>query len=253
MNTQLRDFFDALSCARDSEAVRELTLRFFAAQGYPDIAFGYTFGARSQAPHLPSRFYSPSLHVLYGNCRPQSSTAPPEDVKTRLTLSTLPFFWASGAPQHNDDDRSTNTRHWVWGTREWALDLGIPSALVVPLRATALRLPGMFFVFSREQPDAFEASMAVHGSLLCVAALAAHERLCDLSESREHQVTQLSPREAECLEWLSRGLRNDRIADRMGISLATVEAHLASARRKLKSSTREQALVRAVILKLINP
>jgi pimeloyl-ACP methyl ester carboxylesterase len=55
------------------------------------------------------------------------------------------------------------------------------------------------------------------------------------------------------LEWLSKGLRNARIAECMGIALPTVEMHLAKARRKLGVATREQALVKALILGLICP
>jgi DNA-binding CsgD family transcriptional regulator len=39
----------------------------------------------------------------------------------------------------------------------------------------------------------------------------------------------------------------------MGIALPTVEMHLAKARRKLGVATREQALVKALILGLICP
>jgi DNA-binding CsgD family transcriptional regulator len=63
----------------------------------------------------------------------------------------------------------------------------------------------------------------------------------------------LTRRERECLLWLSRGLRNDQIADRLGVSRATIEFHLANARRKLDARTREQALVKAVQLNIIDP
>lgn len=63
----------------------------------------------------------------------------------------------------------------------------------------------------------------------------------------------LSRREIECLEWVARGLQDDRIAARLNISRSTVRLHISTARRKLKARTREQALVRAVLLKLIAP
>jgi DNA-binding CsgD family transcriptional regulator len=47
-------------------------------------------------------------------------------------------------------------------------------------------------------------------------------------------------------------LRNDRIAEKLGISRPTVELHLANARRKLNAKTREQALARAVALGLLS-
>ena len=63
----------------------------------------------------------------------------------------------------------------------------------------------------------------------------------------------LSPRELQCLEALARGLQDSQVAELLSISRPTVRLHLANARRKLKSATREQALARAVALGLIEP
>lgn len=61
----------------------------------------------------------------------------------------------------------------------------------------------------------------------------------------------LSPREAEVLKWLAAGLRNDRISERLNISLATVNFHVVSAKKKLGARTREQAVATAILDKLI--
>lgn len=65
--------------------------------------------------------------------------------------------------------------------------------------------------------------------------------------------TILSPREAECLTLLARGNRNDRIAEALGLHRATVEMHIARARRKLSAKTREQAIAKAVEMGAIEP
>jgi len=62
---------------------------------------------------------------------------------------------------------------------------------------------------------------------------------------------QLSNRERECLVWLCHGLRTQRIANRMGISVSTVEFHLRNARNKLGAATREQTVATAVKFSLI--
>ncbi len=56
----------------------------------------------------------------------------------------------------------------------------------------------------------------------------------------------LSPREREALQWLASGLQTARIAERMGISISTVEKHVVRARAKLGARTREEALARAL-------
>ena len=63
--------------------------------------------------------------------------------------------------------------------------------------------------------------------------------------------TQLTPRELECLAGLARGLRQDGIADQLGISLATVELHSVNARRKLGALTSTHAVAIAVSRGLI--
>ncbi|MBT3661401.1 MAG: response regulator [Rhodospirillaceae bacterium] len=64
---------------------------------------------------------------------------------------------------------------------------------------------------------------------------------------------QLTERERECLYFLARGHRNDRIAEKMDITVPTVNFHVANARKKLNSATREQALAVAVSLNLVSP
>lgn len=63
----------------------------------------------------------------------------------------------------------------------------------------------------------------------------------------------LTIREAQCLEWLGRGLDNDSIGQQLQISVPTVSLHLANARRKLGALSREHALVLAMKQGLIEP
>lgn len=56
----------------------------------------------------------------------------------------------------------------------------------------------------------------------------------------------LSDREKQVLRQLAHGKYNDSIAETLGIAEVTVRAHLNSARKKLRASTREQALAIAL-------
>ena len=86
---------------------------------------------------------------------------------------------------------------------------------------------------------------------LALAAHYADQRLVDLTKAEDvAATTNLSPRERQCLQRLAKGSRNDRIADAMGITQPTVKLHLQNARRKLRASTREQAIARAVLPRL---
>jgi len=63
----------------------------------------------------------------------------------------------------------------------------------------------------------------------------------------------LSGRERDVLLLLATGLKNQRIAERLGVAEITVRMHMAAARRKLGARTREQAVAIAVRDSLIRP
>jgi DNA-binding NarL/FixJ family response regulator len=64
---------------------------------------------------------------------------------------------------------------------------------------------------------------------------------------------QLSPRELEVLELAAKGLRNKAIADKLGISIRTVEGHFNSIFAKLGVSSRMEAVLEALSRHLVSP
>ncbi|MBZ4021506.1 hypothetical protein CKO11_03420 [Rhodobacter sp. TJ_12] len=85
------------------------------------------------------------------------------------------------------------------------------------------------------------------------AELTAASNLLDVAvrEARPNLLVRLTPREIDCLSWLAHGLRPKEICWRLGISEKTFEKYITSAKAKLKSRTRDQALAKAVLLKLL--
>lgn len=97
----------------------------------------------------------------------------------------------------------------------------------------------------------FESLYSLKGEMLRIVAMYIHERLTillkkDEEETQAYQKQVLTERQIECLSWLAQGLRTQQIADAMSVQPITVEHHLKQAREKLKASTREQALARAI-------
>lgn len=58
--------------------------------------------------------------------------------------------------------------------------------------------------------------------------------------------TLLSMREWQVIEYLSKGLSNAEIADKLGLSKSTVSLHIKRACNRLKAKTREQAVAMAI-------
>jgi len=69
--------------------------------------------------------------------------------------------------------------------------------------------------------------------------------------SKNTTIEELTPREAEVLELIARGMSNDEIANRLFISDKTVKTHVSNILRKLNLSHRTQAALYAVNHNLI--
>ena len=81
-------------------------------------------------------------------------------------------------------------------------------------------------------------------SFQCIAQ-AGHLQFCTLNENFENHEP-LTPREREVLEWVARGKSNSVIAEIVGISVHTVDAHIRGIYRKLEVNDRTSAAIRGL-------
>jgi len=72
------------------------------------------------------------------------------------------------------------------------------------------------------------------------------------SETRSDKNAAMTPREFECLYWLSRGKTTAEIAPLLKISERTVTFHITNICAKLGAANRTQAIAQAIFLKLID-
>lgn len=141
---------------------------------------------------------------------------------------------------------------WIAMCRE-AEAHGFGDGLAIPLRGAPGAAYGGFSLVTPERGARFLAWRAAHGGAATLIAQLGALRLVALAAADAPPPPRLSPRERECLVWLAAGLRSDRIAERLGLARATVDLHLARARRRLGARTREQAVARAIWLGLLGP
>ena len=102
--------------------------------------------------------------------------------------------------------------------------------------------------------DELDAILRAHGNTLALAAHLIHARLLAVagpqagppSSLRKNPAPRLTPRERDCLAFIADGLRTAELAHRLGVTEATVEFHLANARRKLGARTRDHAVAIAI-------
>ena len=80
---------------------------------------------------------------------------------------------------------------------------------------------------------------------------AAHILDARARRDRANSLICLTPRELESISWLVKGFRPQEICHRMSISEKTFEKHIANVKRKLKARTRDSAIAKAVLLRLV--
>ncbi len=136
---------------------------------------------------------------------------------------------------------------------EQLADNRIHSAMTFPMRLRNER--GPFGAWALSQiglgGQAFKKLALEQGDQARLACFYMHEKLEQAAPCPES--AGLTPRQADCLLYLSRGLRQAQVAEKLGVSVVTVEFHLRAARKSLKAKTNEEALAKAITQSIIAP
>jgi DNA-binding CsgD family transcriptional regulator len=254
MDPRLIDFVDRLETTTTFENAWSVTVGFFRDQGQISLDYSYCFVDRERDKHNG---------VIHEFTRHSHENHPdwPKLQRTYLGdrlydldrcvqssfVSVRPILWS---PEYMPREERRLLAHYE-GVREIN---GSRASICFPTRHVSdKQYLGMFHFGGEFRRTDYDRLMRDQGELLWLAAMHADVVLMRHRDVELKQAVYLTKRERECFEWLSRGLKNDRIADRLGITVPTVAMHFANARRKLKVATREQALATAVLLRLVRP
>lgn len=128
--------------------------------------------------------------------------------------------------------------------------LGLHVGVSIPTTALAGQNGGLGLSMSEVSVSGFEAHWSRFGSeiLFICSLLDTAMRQTGVSE-----MAKLSPRERQCLEYLAAGYKVCQLGELMGISDKTAEKFLPLARRKVRASTTEQAIAKALLFNMIAP
>ncbi len=241
----LSDFVDHLGSEASVDGAWARTCKFFAGQGLPWVCYGYADAGKDtefSIPALKSNVRDDFLNrwIEEGLCG--------EDPSVCHAVSSL-HCRVFGSEFMTRGDSSKAVWEFYYDLRE----IGSYSFLAIPIRNNASSTSGFFEIGGAFMANDMLRYLSECQDRLALAAHYADQRLLDLTRTEDVAAASLSPREIQCLQKLAKGSRNDRIADTLGISPPTVKLHLQNARRKLRATTREQAIARAVFLGLIEP
>lgn len=138
-----------------------------------------------------------------------------------------------------------------------AIACGVDGGCAIPIHSPWLSGAGMLCLSSGEDADKLAPHVAETIGLASLLACYMNQALRGMALPKKFGFElrdELSTRELECLRWAAAGLPAKLIADKMGISIATVNAqHLPAIRRKLGVRTSREAVSIAIYHRLIQP
>uniref|UniRef100_UPI00310117CF autoinducer binding domain-containing protein n=1 Tax=Neorhizobium sp. EC2-8 TaxID=3129230 RepID=UPI00310117CF len=220
MDGDLRSLIDMTDAAHDERMVKSALKTFSHACGFERFAYLQTEGLEVRTFNsYPEEWQGVYLESHYSRIDPVVTEA-----KRRMEM----FSWTA-------DNWSARRSSQLRSFREQAIGYGIRSGVTIPVEGSFGSTMMLTFASSAQTADvsklqdaqkAIQAVLAIHYRLKIIDAttIVAPKRL-------------LSPREAVCLMWATKGKHAPEIAMLTGINPRTVQHYLDKARRKLEAAT----------------
>lgn len=246
MNNMLADFATDIAYCKNDDSVWHVGHSFFKSLGFETINYGLMY--RQNRVFLG--FYTTmddDWMAYYSNNH--------YDGDDPLTAHCMRY---NHAVHYSFDGRSQLALSG--GKREIEIlgscyEAGVHSSYLVPFHNDMFDVTGGLNLAVRMSSEECEKLVENYRQEILVAGALLNSHLAGLPQSVKrskswfsiHSNTEgITPRETEVLKWLSVGLRNDRVAERMHVTPATINFHMGSIKKKLGAQTREQALVIAM-------
>lgn len=228
--------------AKDTEGWRRALFSLARDLGFEQVLFGLVHSRHEQFERafLQSN-YSTEWRERYDADR----LAYVDPTVGHCLTSTLPVVWEPELFGHSAEGRALY---------EEACAYGIRTGATLPVHGPNGEF-GVLSFASDAAPDArFAREMAHTMPMLTLArdyASASATRF--LNQGSGEAAPRLTRRELEILNWVMAGKSSWEISMITRCSEATVNFHLANVRQKFNVSTRQQAVVKAIALGLLNP
>lgn len=169
--------------------------------------------------------------------------------KTFDMIMSGPYIWGQ-----NKQICSMKLTQGEASFRKRVVSAGYINNLTIPLWGATPSHQSLLSILTNLEETSFNAYLTKNFTFFYALAHIIHARIVTLlADEQGKEKIRLSPRERDCLRCLSVGLRNNRIAQHLGISESTIEFHTVNARKKLSARTREEAISKALKLGLLVP
>ncbi|MEN3275224.1 MAG: LuxR family transcriptional regulator, quorum-sensing system regulator LasR [Massilia sp.] len=228
--------------AKDAEGWRRTLFSLARELGFEKVLFGLVHSRHEQFERafLQSN-YSTEWRERYDADR----LAYVDPTVSHCLTSTLPVVWEPELFGHSSEGRALY---------EEACAYGIRTGATLPVHGPNGEF-GVLSFASDVAPDARFACEIAHTMpmLTLVRDYASASATRFLDQGSGEAAPRLTRRELEILNWVMAGKSSWEISMITRCSEATVNFHLANVRQKFNVSTRQQAVVKAIALGLLNP
>lgn len=234
-------FIQQLGLLRTREDIFQLLLRSANDLGFEHVAYcGLTYDDSNRSPTLRAPVILVNYPPVWVNYYFDRKYEKIDPIFQNAFRRFKPFEWA----QLDTLPKLTPHQQSMLAERR---DAGLAFGLTVPIRGSPGELATISFASSKRVKLPEDIVLR-----LTVIACHFHLAYCALASTKHLGHTQLSAREAECLQWSASGKSSWEIGNILHISENTVNYHMKNAMRKLGTSSRVLAVLKAHKLRLID-
>lgn len=242
-NPQFIDALNSIVFDEDPDSPLQAMARFLANTGFSNYNYGVVASPLDEKSAPALRFIStmdPGWIEYYGDRRLDLVDFTAEHVKEgRLS----PVFMGNGLKSYMPE-LSPAQQEVMDLAGEAGLSGGISMAL--PSVATGADLTSGICISSGLPGHEIEAQWKEHRAEILIVLNLVQQRIGGTLQRLKHDRAVLGQREMDCLSYLARGHRPQRIAQTLGLADITVHTYLRNARKKLGAKTMPHAVAIAM-------
>jgi DNA-binding CsgD family transcriptional regulator len=241
------DIYDAIFYINQATSLEELTRifeRILVPYGFDLFAVQYTTPELTKAkaqPHFLCNFPTEWVEHYYS-----ARYYELDPVILKGKEKRKPYFWNR---MWDGIEMSPEQRQFFNEADEY----GVASGIGMPVLLVNNEPGIVSFVSSVCDQKEIEQIMGQDHVDIALLATSFHHAVSKFFEGKPHpDAPHLTSRERECLTWAAAGKTDAEIGLILNISHRTVNMHMANSYQKLNCSSREQAVVKALLMKVIS-
>ncbi len=225
-----------MKSSRSMSRLEQTSSELFTSLGMPHFALTRFFNANR---HPDTKVIAGCFHPEWSRRYIARGYARSSTIASEMLVTSSSYTWSEVIQKRGINPDQAR----IWNE---ASDFGLTDGLFTPVRWSDGSYAAV--VLAGDKPLLADPLLSLSAEILSAYYCSEVRRLTGGS----HVKPLLTGRQRECLAWVRQGKSSAMIAEILGISVLTVDEHVAEACRKLGVRTRVQAAVEAAVAGLID-